>query len=141
MLCIICTISGWCLTALFLTNDKMIGANCKMSVTNVTGSGAIYLQQGKWAVITIEPDQMEISCNSHRHVISIEPLLLLTLVNIQPACSAFSARFKLLLYFKQYSKGFDIPIKAANLHSNIFSPIDFCIWKFFSVSSLSSIQK
>ena len=67
--------SSWYLTALFLKNDQMIDANCKMSVTNVTGSEAIYLDQGNWAAVTMEPDQMEISCNSQRHVISIEPLL------------------------------------------------------------------
>ena len=44
-----------------------------MSLTNVTGSQAIYLDQDKWAIATVEPDQMEISCNSHRHVIMTEP--------------------------------------------------------------------
>ena len=82
---------------------------------------------------------MEISCNSHRHVISIEPPL--TLVNLQTACSAFSARLKLSPNFKQHSKGYDIAIKTANLHSNMFSLIDFCIWKSFNASSLFSIQK
>ena len=38
-------------------------------------------------------------------------------------------------------KGFDIALKVANLHSNTFSPIDFCIWKSFNVSSLFTIQK
>ena len=95
--------SGWCLTGLFLKKDKMIDSNCKMSVTNATGSKATYLDQGNWAVVIMVPDQMEISCSSHRHVISIEPPL--PLVNLQPACSAFSARFKLPPYFKQYSKG------------------------------------
>ena len=85
--------SGWCLTSLFLKNDRMIETNCRMSLTNVSGSQAIYLDQGNWAVATVEPDQMEISCNSHRHVITIEPPL--TLVNLQPACSAFSAKIKL----------------------------------------------
>ena len=117
----------------------MIDENYKMSVTNVTGSEATYLNQCNWAAVTMEPDQIEISYNSHRHVISIEPPL--TLVNLQPACSAFSARFKLPPYFKQCSKGFDIAIKAASLQSNTFNPIDFCIWKSFNVSSLSSIQK
>ena len=39
--------SGLCLTALFLKNDKMIDANCIMSVTNETGSELIYLDQGQ----------------------------------------------------------------------------------------------
>ena len=64
-----------------------------MSLTNITGSKAIYLDQGYWVVATVELDRMEISCNSHRHVITIAPPL--TLVNLQPACSAFSAKIKL----------------------------------------------
>ena len=47
---------------------EMIETNCRMSPNNVPGSQAIYLYQGNWAVATVEPDQMEISCNSHRHV-------------------------------------------------------------------------
>ena len=110
-----------------------------MSLTNVTGSQAIYLDQGNWPDATVEPDQMEISCNSHRHIITIEPLL--TLINLQPACSAFSAKIKLPPYFKKGSKGFAIAIKAANLYPNKFGHIDFHIWKSFDVSSLSTIQK
>ena len=117
----------------------MIDTNCRMSLTNVGGSQAIYLDQGNWAVATVEPDQMEISCNSHRHVIIIEPPL--TLVNLQPACSAFSAKLKLPIYFKKYSKGFAIAIKTANLHPDKLDHVDFHIWKSFNVSSLSTIQK
>ena len=110
-----------------------------MSLTNVTGSQATYLDQGNWAVTTVEPDQMEISCSSHRHVITIEPTL--TLANLQPACSAFSAKIKLPQYFEKYSKGFAIAIKAANLHHDKLGHIDFHLWKSFNVSSLSTIQK
>ena len=110
-----------------------------MSLTNVTGSQAIYLDQGYWAVATVEPDQMELSCHSHSHVITIEPPL--TLVNLQPACSTLSAKIKLPPYFKEYSKGFAIAIMAANLHPDNLGHVDFCIWKSFNVSSLSIIQK
>ena len=131
--------SGWCLTSLFLRNDRMTETNCRMSLTNVTGSQAIYIDQGIWAGATVEPDQIEMSYNSHKHVITIEQPL--TLVNLQPTCSAFSTKIKLPPYFKKYSKGFAIAIKAANLHSDQFAHIDFCIWKSFNVSSLSTIQK
>ena len=117
----------------------MIETNCRMSLTNVTGSQAIYLDQDNWAVVTVEPDQMESSCNSHRHVITIEPPL--TLGNLQPACSSFPAKSKLSLYFKKYSKGFAIAIKAANLHPDKLGHIDLCIWKSFSLSSLSANWK
>ena len=40
--------------------------NCKISVTNVIGPEAVYLDQVNWAVVTIEPDQMEILYNSQR---------------------------------------------------------------------------
>ena len=131
--------SGWCLTSPFLKNDRMIETNCRMSLTNVTGPQAIYLDQGNWAVAFVEPNQMEISCNSHRHVITIEPPL--TLVNLQPGYSTFSAKIKLPPYFKKYSKGFAIDIKAASLHPNKFGHIDFHILKSFNVSSFSTIQK
>ena len=129
--------SGLCLTSLFLKNDRMIETNCRMSLTNVSGSQAIYLDQGNWAVATVESDQMEISYNSHRHV--IEPPL--TLVNLQLACSAFSAKIKLTPYFKKYSKGFAIAIKAADLHPDNMGHVVFCIWKSLNVSSLSTMQK
>ena len=113
--------------------------NCRMSLTNVTGLQAIYLDQSSLAVATVIPDQMEISCNSHRHVVTIEPLL--TLVNLQPSCIVLFAKIKLPRYFKKYSKGFAIGIKAANLHPDKFGYMDFHIWKSFNVSSLSTIKK
>ena len=131
--------SGWCLTFLFLKNDRIIETNCRMSLTNVSDSQAIYLDQGNWAVATVEPDQMEISCHSHRHVITIEPPL--TLVNLQSACSPFSAKIRLPSYFKKYSKGFATAIKTANLHSDKLDHVDFHIWKSCNVSSLSTIPK
>ena len=79
------------------------------------------------------------SLNSNRHDITIEPPL--TFVNLQPACSAFSAKIKLPPYFKKYLEGFAIAIKAANLHPNKCGHIDFHILRSFNISSLSTIQQ
>ena len=84
--------SSLCVFALFLKNDELIKEKCELSVTNITSPEAIYLDQGNWAIASMEPDQMEITCTAQKHVISVNPPL--TLVNLQPACSAFSSRFK-----------------------------------------------
>ena len=70
-----------------------------MSVSNVTSPEAICLDEGNWAIATVEPDQMEITCTTQKHVISLNPPL--TLVNLQPACSAFSSKLKWPPYFRK----------------------------------------
>ena len=44
-----------------------------MSVSNVNGPEAIYLDKGNWAIANMEPDQMEISRTTQKHVISLNP--------------------------------------------------------------------
>ena len=51
------------------------------------------------------------------------------MVNLQPACNAFSSELKLPPYFKQYSKGFHLALKSSNLHIPVVTPTDFRIWK------------
>ena len=65
--------SKWCLTVLFLKNDELINENCEMSVSNVTSPEAIYLDEGNWAIATVEPDQMEITCTAQKPCNFIEP--------------------------------------------------------------------
>ena len=48
--------SKWCLTALFMKNDELINENCEMSVSDITSPEAIYLDEGNWAIATVEPD-------------------------------------------------------------------------------------
>ena len=43
-------------------------------------------------------------------------------------------------YFKQYSKGFHLALKSANLHLPTFSPFDFRIWKTFNWSKIEPID-
>ena len=130
--------SKWCLIALFLKNDELINTNCEMSVSNVNGPEAIYLDKGNWAIASMEPDQMEISCTTQKQAISLNPPL--TLVNLQPACSAFSSKFQLPPYFRKFSQGFAFAIKEANLHTNNLQPTNFRIWHSLNVSNLSDTQ-
>ena len=130
--------SKWCLVALFLKNDELINLNCEISVSNVNGPEAIYLDKGNWAIASMEPDQMEISCTTQKHAISLNPPL--TLVNLQPACSAFSSKFQLPPYFRKFSQGFAFAIKEANLHTNNLQPTNFRILPSLNVSNLSNTQ-
>ena len=70
---------------------------------------------------------MEIRCEDHTHVKTLQPPS--TMVNLQPACNAFSSELKLPPYFKQYSKGFHLALKSSNLHIPVVTPTDFRIWK------------
>ena len=81
---------------------------------------------------------MEIKCSNLTHIKTLQPLM--TLINIQPACGAFSPLIKLLPYFKQYSKGFHEALGDANLHLPKFSPSDFRIWKTINLSKIEPID-
>ena len=131
--------SDLCLNSLFLRNDKLIERNCKLSITNFTKPQAIYLDQGHWAISVKDTDQMEISCNSHTHVIAINPPL--TFVTLQPACRTFSSDIKLSPCFKQFSKVFDVTIKTVNLPTPNLYPVNFRIWKPFNLTTLSTTDK
>ena len=131
--------SDLCLSSQFLRNDKLIERNCKLSITNFTKPQAVYLDPGHWAIYVKDIDQMEISCNSHTHVKTISPPL--TFVTLQPACSKFFSGIKFPPYFKQFSKGFDVAIKTANLHTPNLDPVNFRIWNPFNLTTLSTTEK
>ena len=44
------------------------------------------------------------------------------------------------LIFQQYSKGFHVALRAANLHVPKFSPSDFRIWKTFNLSKIEPLD-
>ena len=52
--------SKWCILFCYLKNNKKIVKNCRVDVNNITGSQAIYLDQGLWAITDNEPIEMEI---------------------------------------------------------------------------------
>ena len=54
--------SKWCLAALFLNKTDRINKYHPLSVTNITGPQATYLDQGSWAISIEKPTQMEIRC-------------------------------------------------------------------------------
>ena len=62
----------------------------------------------------------------------------ISFVKLQPACSAFSSDIKLPPYFKQYSKGFPVAFKSANLHVPKFSANNFRIWKPYQLGNITT---
>ena len=60
-----------------------------------------------------------------------------THINLQPVCSGFSSVIKLPPYFKQYSSGFQVALKSANLHIPKFTPFSFRVWKHFDLSNIT----
>ena len=130
--------SKMCIIALFLKDEIAIDKNCEMKVINITGPVALYLDQGTWAIATTDTEQMKVTCPLQTHVISIEPPL--SIVELEPACSAFSAKFKLPPYFKKFSQGFTLAMEEANLHTPTIQPLDFRAWNSLDVSNLSDVQ-
>ena len=130
--------SKMCIIALFLKDDTAINENCEMKVINITGPLALYLDQGTWAIATTDTEQMEVTCPLEKYVISIDPPL--SMVDLEPACSAFSVKFKLPPYFRKFSQGFPLAMEKANLHTQISQPVDFRVWKSLDVSNLSEVQ-
>ena len=128
--------SKMCIIALFLKDEIAINENCEMKVINITGPVALYLDQGTWAIATTDTEQMKVTCPLQTHVISIEPPLSI----VEPACSAFSAKFKLPPYFKKFSQGFTLAMEEANLHTPTIQPLDFRAWNSLDVSNLSDVQ-
>ena len=123
---------------MLLKQNDRINEDCKLTVTNITGPQAIYLDQGLWAISIDKSTQMEIRCPKVTQVKSLKPPI--TFVNLQPACSAFSPGVKLPPYFKQYSKGFHVAFKSANLNVPKYKPTNFRIWNTFNLSNISPIE-
>ena len=72
--------SKWCLSAMFLKHNDRINKYCPLSITNITGPQAIYLDQGSWAISIEKPTQMEIRCPQVTQVKSLKPLI--TFINL-----------------------------------------------------------
>ena len=100
-------------------------------MNNITGLQASYLDQGHWAISVEMLIQMEINCEDHSHVKTLQPPI--TFINLQPVCTAFSSTIKLPPYFKQYSKGFHVALNSANLHVPTFTTSSFRVWTHFDL--------
>ena len=109
--------------------------NCRVDVNKITGPQARYLDQGIWAIAVNEPIEMEIQFQTYKSVKTLQPPI--TTVTLEPACSAFSSEIKLPPYFRQYPDGFDVALRAANLHVPKFNSSSFRIWNHFNMSNLT----
>ena len=109
----------WCVTAMFFKDNDRISKYCKLAENNITGPQAKYLDQGHLAISLEKSTQIELKCKDDTHVKTLQPLL--TFITLQLVCSAFSLDIKLPPYFKQYSRGFHIALKSANLHVSKFT--------------------
>ena len=127
--------SQWCVTALFFKDDDNIDSYCRLALSNITGQQANYLDQGLWAISVEMPVPMHVKCKDHSHVKTLE--IPFTLINLQPACSAFSSVIKLPPYFKRYSTGFHVTLKSANLHIPKFTPSSFRVWTHFNLFNMT----
>ena len=125
----------WCVTAMLFKDNDIISTHCRVAMNNITGPQANYLDHGNWAISIETPIQMEIKCEDHSHVKTLQPPN--TFISLQPACSAFSSTTKLPAYFKQYSKGFHAAMKSANLHIPTFKPFNFSVWTHFDLSNVT----
>ena len=59
------------------------------------------------------------------------------MVILEAACTSFSSKMKLPPYFRQYPNGFNVALRAANLHVPRFDSSSFRIWNHFNISKLT----
>ena len=130
--------SKWCLAAMFLKQNDQINEYCPLSITNITGPQAIYLDQGSWALSIGKPIQMEIRCPQVTQVKSLKPPI--TFITLQPAYRGFSPEVKLPPFFWQFSKGFHVAFKSAHLIVPKYEHTNFRIWNTFNLSNISPIE-
>ena len=87
--------SQWCVTALFFKDNDKISDHCRLTLHNITGPQAHYLGQGVWAISVEIPIPIEVKCEDHSHIKTLEPPF--TLINLQPIGRAFSSVTKVIL--------------------------------------------
>ena len=121
--------SQWCMMALFFNDNDKINSHCRLVLDNITRPKAHYLDQGLWSISVETPVPMKIRYKDSNHIKTLEPPF--SLMNLQPACSAFSSVIKLLPYFKQYSSGFHVALKSENQH--IFQNLHLLVLEFGNI--------
>ena len=125
----------WCVTTMFFRDNDKISAYYRVAINNITWPQATYLDQGHWAISIETPIQMEIKCEDHNHVKTLQPPI--TFINLQSVCSAFSSDIKCPSYFKQFSKGIYIALKSLNLNIPKLTPSKFRVWTHFDLSNVT----
>ena len=71
----------WCVTAMFFKDNDKINTYCRVSIHNITRPQANYLDQGLWAISVVTLTPMEIKCEDHGHVKTLQPPI--TFINLQ----------------------------------------------------------
>ena len=127
--------SKWCLVAMFLKDNDRINKYCTLTMTNITGPQAMYLDQGSWAISIEKSSQMQIRCPQVTQVKSLKSPI--TFITLQPAFSGFSPEVKLPPYFRQYSKGFSIAFNSAHLNIPKYESTNFKIWNDLNLSNIT----
>ena len=117
------------------TSDKEIVKNCGVNVNNITGPEAKYVDQGLWATADSEPIDMVIQCQTYTSVKILQPPM--TMVTLEPACSAFSSKIKLPPHFRQHPNGFDVALRDAYLHVPKVNSSSFRIWNHFNIPNFT----
>ena len=110
--------SKWCFLSLYLKNKKIL-KNCRVDVNSITGPQARYLDQGLWSIAVSESIEMEIQSQTYKSVKTLQAPM--TMVTLEPSCSALSSEIKLTPYFRQYPNGLDVALRAVNLHVSKFN--------------------
>ena len=82
--------SKWCLADMFLKDNDRIHKYCTLTMTNITGTQAMYLDQGSWAISVEKSTQMEIRCPQVTQVKSLKPPTIF--ITLQPTRSGFSLK-------------------------------------------------
>ena len=83
---------------MFFKDNEKIRTYCRVAINSIAGPKATYLSQGHWAISIETPIQMEINCEDHSHIKTLQPPI--TFIHLQPVCSAFSSDINLPPYFK-----------------------------------------
>ena len=81
---------------------------------------------------------MEGKCTVHTYVKTLQPPI--AFITLESACSSLSSEIKLPPYFRQYSKGFHIALKAADLHMPKITPTNFRIWTPFNLPNITPVE-
>ena len=127
-----------CLAVIFLRDNNRINKQCKLAITNITCPQPNYLDQGNWPISVNEPTQMEIKCTDHTHVKTLQPPI--TLISLQPSCSAFLPQIKLPSYFEynKYSKCFHVALQPFICPNSPQPLLEF--GHHFKLSKITSIE-
>ena len=99
--------SQWCVTALFFKDNDKISSHCRLTLHNITGPEAHYLDHGLWAISVETPIAMEVKCKDHSHIKTLEPPF------HSSTCNQHAVHSLLLLNFDLTS---EVILQASMLH-------------------------